>query len=176
MIHISQNRGRVWNAITNWSCSSPGQHCCLTLRFSVWTSAAHLICVRLTWRIRVQSVHLSPPILPTTALLVIKPPDQAAHTEKWTMTVLMRRVLATTSFPTRQIIGMNPCYDTHWKTAKPFWQLDGTSLLVRDICYTVIHLPVFQKHSLIVRVDILSPGSLCCCYIFVCAFYCTSKN
>lgn len=94
MIHISQNRGRVWNAITNWSCSSPGEHCCPTLRFSVWTSAAHLICVRLTWRIRVQSVHLSPPILPTTALLVIKPPDQVAHTEKWTMTVLMRRVLA----------------------------------------------------------------------------------
>lgn len=112
MIHISQNQGRVWNAITNWSCSSPGERCCLTLRFSVWTSAAHLICVRLTRRIRVQSVHLSPPALPTTALLVIKPPDQAAHTEKWTMTVLMRRVVATTSIPTRQIRGMNTCYDT----------------------------------------------------------------
>lgn len=46
MIHISQNQGRVWNAITNWSCSSPGERCCLTLRFSIWTSAAHwFVCV-----------------------------------------------------------------------------------------------------------------------------------
>lgn len=74
MIHFSQKQGRVWNAIRKWSCSSPREHCCLTLRFSVWTSAAHLICVYLTWRIRVQSVHLSPPTFPTTALLVIKLP------------------------------------------------------------------------------------------------------
>lgn len=76
---------------------------CPTFRFLVRLSVACLICVYFTWRIRVQSVHLSPPTLPTTALWVIKAPDRAEHREKRTMTVLMRRVLATTSISARQI-------------------------------------------------------------------------
>lgn len=89
-----------------------------TLGSPVRPSRTCLICVYLTWRIRVQSVHLSPPTLPTTALRVIKPPDRAVHGEKRTMSVLMRRVLAATSIPARQITVMNPCYDTQSKDAE----------------------------------------------------------
>lgn len=72
MIPILQNQDRAGSALFQESCAA---------RLSIWTSAAHLICAGLTRRIRVQSVHLSPPTLPTTVLLVIKPPDQPAHRE-----------------------------------------------------------------------------------------------
>lgn len=97
------------------SCSSQESSRCPDFRIPGPTC---LICVYLTWRIRVQSVHLSPPTLPTTALRVIKPPDRAVHGERRTMSVLMRRVLATTSIPARQITVMNPHYDTQSKDAE----------------------------------------------------------
>lgn len=106
-----QNHGRVQNVATEPSCCWLGERCCLTLWFLVRLHVVCLVCVYFTWRIKVQSVHLSPPTLPTTALRVIKPPDEEEHREKWTMTLLMRMVLATASIPARQITVMNPRYD-----------------------------------------------------------------
>lgn len=119
VIHFSQNRGRVQKRCSKTRAALPRRAAAApTLGSPVRPSPTCLICVYLTWRIRVQSVHLSPPTLPTTALRVIKPPDRAVHGEKRTMSVLMRRVLAATSIPARQITVMNPCYDTQSKDAK----------------------------------------------------------
>lgn len=140
MIHISQNQGRVWNAVTKWSCSSPGELCCLTLRFSVWTSAAHLICVRLTRRIRVQSVHLSPPTLPTAALLVIKPPDQpAAHREMNNDCADEEGARHNFHSPHGRLGGWIPAMTHTRRQQKPLRQPDCTSLLLQVICDAVIH-------------------------------------